>query len=179
MRQLIVFTDVSLDGFMAGPENDLGFMVEDPQLADEFTAELRAVADTIIFGRKSFHPSAAYWTAADGELADWMNTTPKMILSSDSTYDVGLWPNSTVLTDLDQVRRLKETTGRTVVAFGGVDTLRSLVSAGLVDQFWLKINPTVVGRGGSMFSDLTEQRRLTLDSVKPYPSGTIAAIYSA
>ncbi len=27
MRELIVFADVTLDGFMAGPNNDLDFMV--------------------------------------------------------------------------------------------------------------------------------------------------------
>jgi dihydrofolate reductase len=178
-RQLIVFADVTLDGFMAGPNNDLDFMAQDPKLADEFTTELRAVADTIIFGRKSFDPAGAHWTAADGELADWMNSTPKVILSTDPGFDVGAWANSSVATDLDQIRRLKASTGGAVVAFGGVQTLRTLISAGLVDQYWLKINPVAVGRGGSMFSDLTEQRRLTLQSARPYPSGTLATVYSA
>lgn len=178
MRQLIVFSDVSLDGFMAGPNNDLDFMADDSKLADEFTAELRAVADTIIFGRKSFEPSAAYWTAADGDLADWMNSTPKLILSSNQDLDTSAWANTTVA-DLDRIRQLKESAGQAIVAFGGVHTLQALISAGLVDQYWLKINPAVVGHGGSMFSELTDRRRLTLRSAKPYPSGTIAAIYSA
>jgi dihydrofolate reductase len=138
MRPLIIFSDVSLDGFMAGPDNDLDFMIEDEQLADEFTSELRAAADTIIFGRKSFHGSAAYWTAADGDLADWMNTTPKVILSTDPGLDVSLWNNSTTATDPDQLRRLKESDGRAIVAFGGA-----------------------------------------LRSARPYPSGTIATVYSA
>jgi hypothetical protein len=35
MKPLIVFSDVTVDGFMAGADNDLGFMVDDPQLTDE------------------------------------------------------------------------------------------------------------------------------------------------
>jgi hypothetical protein len=75
MRPLIVFSDLTVDGFMAGPDNDLDFMVDDPQLADELTGELRSVADMIIWGRKSFTPSGAYWTNAEGDLAAWLNAT--------------------------------------------------------------------------------------------------------
>ena len=51
MKPLIVFSDVTLDGFMAGPDNDLDFMVDDPQLADELTGMLMSAADTIVIGR--------------------------------------------------------------------------------------------------------------------------------
>jgi riboflavin biosynthesis pyrimidine reductase len=36
----------------------------------------------------------------------------------------------------------------------GVHTVRSLGAANLVDEYWLKVNPAIVGRGGSMFSDV-------------------------
>jgi dihydrofolate reductase len=180
MRPLIVFCDVSVDGFMAGPDNDLGFTVDDDRLLDELTGELRAVADTIIWGRKSFAPSGAYWTAAEGELAAWMNATPKVVLSSDSSFDVSSWANSTLAAGdgVDQVRRLKDTAGGSLVVFGGVQTVRSLVAADLVDEYWLKFNPTIVGRGGSMFADIPDPRSLTLRSARSYPSGTVALIYS-
>ena len=64
------------------------------------------------------------------------------------------------------------------MTFGGVHTVRSLVAANLVDEYWLKVNPAIVGRGGSMFSDVVERRALTLHSARSFPSGTIAAIYS-
>jgi hypothetical protein len=73
MKPLIVFSDVTIDGFMAGPDNDLDFMVDDPQLEDELTGMLMSVADTIVVGRKAFPDMAAHWTTADGDLAAWMN----------------------------------------------------------------------------------------------------------
>lgn len=180
MKPLIVFCDVTIDGFMAGPDNDLDFLADDPQLQDELTGELMAVADTIVFGRRSFPHAAAYWTSADGELATWMNTTPKIILTTDSSYDVSAWPNTTLAAGdgADQVRHLKASTGKAIVAFGGVQTIRSLAVADLVDEYWLKTNPTIIGRGGSMFTDIARPRTLTLRSARPYPSGTIAAIYT-
>lgn len=121
MKPLIVFSDVTVDGFMAGPDNDLDFLVDDPRLEDELTGELMSVADTIVFGRKSFPDSAAYWTATDGDLTAWMNATPKVVLSTDSNFDVGAWENSTLAAGdgVDEVRRLKESSGGAVVAFGG------------------------------------------------------------
>lgn len=180
MRPLIVFSDLTVDGFMAGPDNDLGFVVDDPRLEDELTGELMSVADTIIWGRKAFLGSAAYWTAADGDLAAWMNATPKVVLSTDGSYDVGAWENSTLAVGdgAEQVRRLKASSGGALVVFGGVRTVRSLVAADLVDEYWLKFNPAIVGRGGSMFSDVAERRALTLRSARSFPSGTVAAIYS-
>jgi dihydrofolate reductase len=181
MRSLIVFSDVTLDGFMAGPDNDLEFMVHDPELGDEFTGELVAVADLQIWGSKSFTPSGAYWTAADGDLAAWMNQTPKVVLSSDSSLEVSSWANSTLAAGdgVEQVRRLKEASGGSLVVFGGVQTVRSLVAADLVDEYWLKLNPTVVGRGGSMFTEVADRRPLTLRSARSYPSGKVALVYSA
>jgi hypothetical protein len=46
MRKLILFVSVSLDGFLAGPEHDLGFMVEDEEMDRQMTAELMRTADT-------------------------------------------------------------------------------------------------------------------------------------
>jgi dihydrofolate reductase len=180
MKPLIVFSDVTVDGFMTGPDNDLDFMVDDPRLEDELTGELMSVADTIVVGRKAFPDMAAHWTTADGDVAAWMNTTPKVVLTTDSTYDVGAWENSILAAGdgADQVRRLKASSGGGLVAFGGVHTVRSLVAADLVDEYWLKFNPAIVGRGGSMFSDVVERRALTLRSARSFPSGAVAAIYS-
>lgn len=180
MKPLIVFSDVTVDGFMAGPDNDLDFMVDDPQLEDELTGMLMSVAGTIVVGRKTFPDMAAHWTTADGDLAAWMNATPKVVLSTDSNDDVGAWENSTLAAGdgVDQVRRSKASSGEGVVTFGGVHTVRSLVAANLVDEYWLKFNPAIVGRGGSMFSDVVERRVLTLRSARSFRSGAVAVIYS-
>ena len=83
MSATVLYMSMSLDGFMAGPDNDLDFMVDDPQLEDELTGMLMSVADTIVVGRKAFPDMAAYWTTADGDLAAWMNATPKVVLTTD------------------------------------------------------------------------------------------------
>ena len=165
---------------MTGPNNDLDFMVSDQKLEDETTGKLMQVADAIVIGRRAFGDMSAFWPKAEGKLAAWMNVTPKIVLSHDHDLDVSGWENSSLAAGdgAKQVRRIKETSGGALVTFGGVETVRSLVAAKLVDEYWLKINPAIVGRGGSMFSDVVDRRRLTLHGVKSYPSGVIAVKYS-
>ena len=53
MRPLMVFSSVTVDGFMAGPDNGhLDIMVSDPQLDEELQDMLMSVADTMIIGRR-------------------------------------------------------------------------------------------------------------------------------
>ena len=53
-----------------------------------------------------------------------------------------------------------------------------MLAANLVDEYWLKVSPTIVGRGGSMFADVIERRPLTLRSTKSFPSGVLALTYA-
>jgi dihydrofolate reductase len=181
MRDLIVACDVTVDGFMAGPDNDLDFMVHDDAVDQTvMREELTARADTIVVGRTSFHPMAEYWTTSTDAIAGWMNSTPKVVLSN-TLDDVSKWPNSTLATGdgAQAVKRLKDGPGQALVVFGGVQTVASLVAAGVVDEFWLKVNPVAIGRGGAVFGGLAERRSLTLLSARTFSSGIVTLVYRA
>ena len=75
------------------------------------------------------------------------------------------------------VEELKRLPGRALVVFSGVQTVQSLVGAGLVDEFWLKVNPVAIGRGGPVFADLEDPAKLELLSARGFPSGTVALVY--
>ncbi len=180
MRKLILAADVTLDGFMAGPQNDLEFMVPDDDLDQTMmTEELTATADAIVVGRKAVENGMAdHWSTATGALAQWMNETPKVVLSN-TVDDVTRWQNSTVARGdgAEVVRRLKQGPGKALVVLGGVQTVQSLVGAGLVDEYWLKLNPVAIGRGGAVFGALEDPASLTLGSARSFPSGTVALVY--
>lgn len=86
MKPLIVFSDVTVDGFMTGPDSSLAsldFIVDDLRLEDDMAGRLRSVADTIVVGGQTFLDMEAHWTTVDGDMAGWLNTTPKIVLSAD------------------------------------------------------------------------------------------------
>jgi dihydrofolate reductase len=154
MHEPIVCADVTLDGFMTGPDNDLDFMVDDDELDQVFMDELTPRADAIVVGRKAFIGGmAACWPTAAEPFAQWMNETPKVVLSS-TGVDVSQWENSSVASGdgVTHVKNLNTRPGRAIVVFGGAETVQRLVAAGLVDEFWLKVNPDATGRGGAVFA---------------------------
>lgn len=184
MRPLIVSCNLTVDGFMSGAGDTLAsleFITPDREQENDLAARFAAAADAWVVGRQTFLDMHAFWSTAEGDMAEWINKTPKLVLSNDPSFDVSIWAGSTLLVGdgVENVRQLKASTGQALVAFGGVRALRSLVGAGLVDEYWLKVSPTVVGRGGSMFADLAERRPLTLRAAKPYPSGLLDVTYSA
>jgi riboflavin biosynthesis pyrimidine reductase len=63
------------------------------------------------------------------------------------------------------------------VVFGGVETVQRLVAAGLVDEFWLKVNPVATGRGGIVSDSGIPATELELQTARAYPSGKVALIY--
>lgn len=75
------------------------------------------------------------------------------------------------------VEELKRLSGRALVVFSGVQTVQSLVGAGLVDELWLKVNPVAIGRGGPVFADLDDPAKLELLSARGFSSGTVALVY--
>ena len=127
----------------------------------------------------TFEEMRGFWPAQSDDrtgVSAYLNSVQKYVVSS--TLQDAQWEPTTILRGLDDVRRLKESAGGSLVVFGGVQTVRSLVAADVVDEYWLKLNPAAVGRGGSMFSDLTKAKSLTLRSARSYPSGTVALVYS-
>lgn len=89
MRPLIVSSNMTIDGFIAGPGNDLAsldFIVPDPEQEDELAERFAATADAIVFGRRTFLDMEAYWTKIKSPMADWLTATPKIALSTDPGY---------------------------------------------------------------------------------------------
>src|SRR5262245_61066088 len=62
MRNVIMLAHVSLDGFMAGPGDDMSFVKFDAELADHTYPLIKSV-DTAVYGRKTYQLMEGYWPA--------------------------------------------------------------------------------------------------------------------
>ena len=99
-------------------------------------------------------------------------------LNPDAERLAAEWAATPVITgDLaTEIRRLKLEDGKPMVAHGGAGFARSLIGAGLVDEFKLLVFPVAVGRGLPIFSDLPGPTRLQLIDQSRFPSGATANI---
>lgn len=91
MRKVILYINVTLDGFIAGPNGELDWMLPDPDLNFELSNAMRERVDTIFTGRNFYHGIEHHFRveAADPtsppelvDFAKWMIDTPKVVFSS-------------------------------------------------------------------------------------------------
>lgn len=186
MRKVILVSNVTLDGAIAGPAGELDWMLMDHQLNVEFTEQLRAEVDTMIAGRKAYHQlnEAFSAQAADPnsppelvDFATWMVETPKLVFSRTLT---GLLSPRDRLATQDiptEMKAVKETEGKGLVLFGGVETVQQFVRHDVVDEYWLKLYPVALGNGQPLFTDLLRRAELDLVDSKTYSSGIVTLRY--
>ncbi|MES1177972.1 MAG: dihydrofolate reductase family protein [Myxococcales bacterium] len=90
MRKLILKMDVSLDGFVGGPNGESEWIFE---TCDEgctlWEVETIWQAGLHVMGRKTFHDMASYWPSATNPFAAAMNAIPKLVFTRSGKIDFG------------------------------------------------------------------------------------------
>lgn len=180
MRKVILGMNMSLDGYVAGPNNEKEWMFSHftpPQF--ELITEILREADTIILGRINYLEQAAAWPKETSEMATLLNSHRKIVFSN--TLKELEWSNSQLASaDVgEEVRRLKEQPGKHIIATGGARFVQSLLRTGLVDEIRLTVHPVIVGGGLALFSDLIQPLNLKLIETRTFDSGSIALFYQA
>lgn len=77
----------------------------------------------------------------------------------------------------DEILRLKQKSGKDILAHGGAGFARSLVASGLIDEYRLVTHPLALGRGLPLFSDLSKPAHLSLVSATAFDGGVVAHVY--
>jgi dihydrofolate reductase len=176
MRKIVAGLFVSLDGVVEAPEKwNTPYFNE--EMAQEVGAQM-AEADTMLLGRVTYETFAAAFAGQTGGMADVMNSTPKIVVST--TLDEAAWQNSTLLNGngdlVEQLTALKHKPGRNIAISGSGTLISSLLREGLLDELRLLVHPIVVGSGKRLFDD-GEQIPLKLVGTKALQTGVVALHY--
>lgn len=178
MRRLIMWNLMTLDGFFEGPSPwDLGFheTVWGKELEELSIQQLRS-ADCLLFGRRTYEGMAAYWQSAQGEIAELMNSIPKVVCSR--TLRAADWHNTTVVQDAAaDVKALKREGDRNIFLFGSADLSRTLMKNGLFDEYRICLVPAVLGAGRPLFSGEAGSVALELQEAYAVATGGVVLRY--
>ena len=181
MRKIIVFENVTLDGFMAGPDGELDWAVRDDEVTQN-SKEGNDSIDTFLFGRVTYDMMASFWPTPIGKsanpvFADALNNTPKIVFST--TLKKADWQNTEVAQALtkDEILKLKQLPGKNMMIFGSGTLVEQLTKLGLIDEYQLMLNPIVLGKGRPLFKDTTDRMNLTLVKTKTFKSGIVLLQY--
>ena len=78
---------------------------------------------------------------------------------------------------VEEINKLKSQVGGNILIFGSPRASHSLLEFGLIDEFWLFVNPILLGEGIPLFKNVNEIIRLKLLETRTFASGVIALHY--
>ena len=179
MRTFKLQVQTTVDGYMAGPNGAMDWMTF-PWTDDlnTYVDALMEPVDCIVLGRKLAEGFIPAWAAGpegeDQASIDWMNNTPKVVISNSLTESP--WENAVVAGgDLaDTVNELKSRPGGDMIAYGGGTLVSSLIADGLLDELHLFVNPTATGAGMPVFPSLEHHQQLRPVAARQFDCGIIA-----
>jgi dihydrofolate reductase len=187
MRKVILFMHVSLDGFVCGPAGEQDWMtMTDDKMGEYLVSDLRKTVDSMLVGRVLYQGFASFWPAMANnkeappslvEFAQWMENTPKIVFSR--TLDKVEWKNSTLAkkSPEEEVRDLKKKPGGDMVIFGGAGIVSHFSKHDLVDEYRLKLEPVILGKGRPLFGEDGARRKLKLTHSREFDSGVMGLYY--
>jgi len=170
MRRICYSVAMSLDGYIAGPNGEIDWIVQDPEA--DFGA-LLARFDTWLMGRRSFE-----LTQTPG--------APKMpdvaVVVASRTLRAADYPGVQIIADdlPEAVRRLRKRPGKDIWLFGGTGLFHSLVELGEVDAVEVSVIPVLLGGGLPLLPTANRRTKLRLTGSKVYQkSGIVRLEYTA
>ena len=165
MRKITYGGAISLDGFLAGPNEEIDWLRYSDDVAEIMKESFRGV-DAMLMGRKTF------------DFAQKMGGGPPM--KGVTTYvfsrTMKAMPDGAdgelVNEDVAEfVRRIKGEEGGDILVMGGGEIGTALIDAGLVDEIGLSIQPVLLGGGIPAFRELSRRVELELIETRPIKPG--------
>jgi dihydrofolate reductase len=185
MRKIIFMIHASLDGRVSDENGGLDWISYDNDL-ESYAHSLHATTDAAIYGRITYGMMKGYWpsvpsnpnsTQAELNHANWANNATKYVFSrSIDEAEVADWENSVVVRNADEFKAIKAQEGKDIWLLGSPRAGQELLRQGLVDEFRINVNPSILGKGQSLFEGL-EDVKLKLIESKILSSGVVCLNY--
>jgi dihydrofolate reductase len=187
-RRLIAAMQVTLDGRILGPEGEVDWV---ESWADGL--ELLPPVDAFILGGGMFPDYEQFWSAIldDPKAASAMlgrdpypreltyaqlaAETPHLVLST--TLSETTWPTARIVSNIGEIRALRQQPGTAVYVVGGPGLVASLIEADLLDELRLIVHPILAGGGRTFLGAIAPRRALDLVAAEPSASGCVNLTY--
>jgi len=161
-RNLVLFISTSLDGYIATKDESLDWLFQVEGAGDNGYSEFYETVDTILFGKRTYD-----WVMKQGiEKLPYNNKECYVFTRSpiEDKEDVKFVNENVV----SFTNKLKNQEGRNIWIVGGGELLHSFIHEKLVDEFIIKVAPTLLGGGIPLFREADYHLDLTLKGVRNF-----------
>jgi len=194
VRKLVLLMNVSVDGYMGGPNGELDWLFPflGPAQVECVTGFLRE-ADTMLIGRVSYLQQIAYWSGktapgplgkyqakfadAGDEMSALLDDITKVVFSR--TLERLDWSNSRLATAdvAEEVTRLKQQPGKNIIVRASATLVQDLIRLRLIDEYNLVVQPIALRTGIPLFGESSGHVKLRLVTTKTFDSGALLLTY--
>lgn len=167
MRKISLFIAMSLDGYIAKPNDDLSFLkLVEKEGEDYGYAEFTSNIDTIIIGRKTYdyvvnEIGASHYD--NGQRDVYVITRTERPQVGRTTFYSGNIP--------ELVKQLKSENGKNIYCDGGAEVINELLKHNLIDEFIISVIPVLLGNGTRLFKDGRPEQALEFITAKTFETG--------
>lgn len=171
MRNVILYIATTLDGYIAGPGDDISFL-DRAQLPGEdygYKAFYDKV-DTVVVGRKTYEKVLTFGIGwPHGAKENYIITRTTREPENGATFHSG--PPEAL------VRDLKQRPGGDIFIDGGAELVHTLVLHDLIDTYCISIIPVLLGTGTRLFRDGRPEQALEHIETRTFTSGLVQNWY--
>ena len=167
MRKTALFIAMSLDGYIAKPNDDLGFLkLVENEGEDYGYAAFTGTIDTVIIGRRTYD----YVLKEIGPSFYDNGKRDVYVITRTQRPPVGrtiFYTGS--LTDL--IEKLKSGKGKNIYCDGGAEVINELLRHDLIDEYIISVVPILLGSGTRLFKDGRPEQLLEFIKAKTFDTG--------
>ncbi len=182
MRDVTYSLNMSLDGFITDPDGGLDWGAPDDEVFAHSTAEVEQIGVHVL-GRRLYE-TMLYWedidpatlSPAEQHFADVWNRLPKVVFSRtlESVRGQARLSTNSLADEIEQLRTASQPGS---VAIGGADLAAQAAALGLIDEYWVRIHPVVLGGGTPFFALDGRREHLELIDSRTFDSGVTFVRY--
>jgi dihydrofolate reductase len=187
MPKVLVFNQISLDGYFTDAKGDMSWAHEgsdDPEWQEFVNGNASGAESTLVFGRITYQMMESFWPTPQAAkqlplVAEGMNRRQKVVFSK--TLDKANWQNTKLVKSdpVEAIRKMKEEPGGDMVIMGSGTIISQLAAAGLIDSYQFVISPLALGKGRTMFEGVPKRVDMKHTSTRTFKNGKIVLGYES
>lgn len=170
-RKVVVFIACSIDGYIAGKNEDLDFLslVETPGEDYGYNEFIKTI-DTVLLGRKTYDKVLGFGVPfPHAERKCYVISGTK----TGSDENVTFWNDSPT----KLVEHLLQLPGADIFVDGGAQLIHTLLQEKLIDRLTISFIPHLLGDGTQLFLNGRPEQQMQLIQSKSFPSGLVQLTY--
>jgi dihydrofolate reductase len=179
MRKIIAAMNMTLDGFC-----DHTAMIADDEIHQHYN-ELLSNTGILIYGRITYQLMESYWPSVVkdptgnkpmDDFAVLIDNISKIVFSR--TLKNVEWKNTELKNEIfkEEILELKQQAGKDI-GVGSPGLIAAFTQLGLIDEYQLGVQPTVLGSGLPLFKNISDRVNLKLFRTKTFSCGAIMLYY--